>query len=278
MNHNNINDLQDISNLILKDVKKLCDDNNILYFLIEGTLLGAVRHQGFIPWDDDIDIGIPNDQLDFFTELAHKELPDYLYIDPALELKRINERTPDLTKVYHSKYEIEDLSGNRMDVNIDIISLIGMPKNRFARLWHYYIIMLYRILLRVCNTEIIGEDYWKNRKFFRRNVIKVIKKINFGKLLNYNTLKSNLKKRLNKYGFAESEYVMAYPSAYGVKEIFPKNFYGKGCIGKFNNMEMRLPSEYKFILSNLYGDYMTLPPEEKQVGTHYTVINDKTKQ
>lgn len=265
---NYVRQIQGVSDSVLKEIIKICEKNNIKYFLVEGTLLGAVRHNGFIPWDDDIDIAIPNDQIDLFVEHAIKELPSYLYVDPALDFRRKNRRNPDETRVHHCGYKIVDAAGIQMDLCVDVLSIVGMPKGYIARTWHYYNIMFHRILLRVSRPDIIGVEYWKNKKFIRRIAIKFIKGANFCKILDYNRLEKRLKVLLNKYSFEKSNYVIAYPSAYGKKEIFLKEYYGDGTYGVFNNTKVILPKEYKKVLTKIYGNYMKLPPKEKRVPSH----------
>ena len=269
---NYVRRVQDISGSVLKEIINVCTKNNVKYFLVEGTLLGAVRHKGFIPWDDDIDIAIPNDQIDLFVEHAIKDLPGYLYVDPALDYRRKNSRNPDETRVHHSDYKLVDTSGIQMDLCVDVLSIVGMPTGYIARMWHYYNIMFHRILLRACRPDIIGVDYWKNQKLIRRLAIKIIKGVNLGKILDYAYLENKLKRLLNKFNFTNSNYVMAYPSAYGKKEIFLKACYGDGTYGVFNSAKVVLPTEYHKILTAIYGDYMQLPPEEKRVPSHISKI------
>ena len=76
----NLRDAQIIMLNILKEIDKICKKHNLIYFLDGGTLLGAVRHKGFIPWDDDVDIGMPREDYRKFLKIAQKELPDYLFL------------------------------------------------------------------------------------------------------------------------------------------------------------------------------------------------------
>lgn len=73
-------DTQKVILSIFKEIKQICERHNIKYYAIGGTCIGAVRHKGFIPWDDDIDIAIPIEQYFIFLDYARKELPDYLYV------------------------------------------------------------------------------------------------------------------------------------------------------------------------------------------------------
>ena len=88
-----LRELQIVELKILKEVVRICEKHSLEYFAIDGTLLGAVRHGGFIPWDDDVDIGLPRDSFERFVELAPKELPSSMSI--ILNIMKM------MTKSYH---------------------------------------------------------------------------------------------------------------------------------------------------------------------------------
>ena len=82
-----MNDLQKKILDIFKAVAKICKDHDITYYAIGGTAIGAVRHQGFIPWDDDLDIAIPIEQYDRFIEIARRELPEGLTVMTPVDIE-----------------------------------------------------------------------------------------------------------------------------------------------------------------------------------------------
>ena len=267
-----IRQMQNIIMNILKEVVKICDRHGITYYLVEGTLLGAVRHNGFIPWDDDIDIAIPLEQIVSFVQYARQELPENFYIDMAFSEDRQSLSTPDLTRVYDNKFCIKDVSGSFTHLCIDILGIAGMPKNAIIRKIHYFMITGCRIGLRVSRKEIIRKNYWKNQIWYRKCFIWCLNHIDIGRFIPYNKQLNKLKKCLEKYPFSKSEFVMLYPSSYGKKEIMPKDYYGLGINKQFEDMILRIPMEPYKILTKLYGDYMTLPPEEARTGSHVAVL------
>ena len=96
----------------------------------------------------------------------------------------------------------------------------------------------------------------------------LVQKIHLGKILSYPRQVRKLEKHCLKYPYEQSSYVMLYPSAYEKKEILKKEYYGSGVTGKFEGIQVSMPSDYDRVLTRLYGDYMTPPPEEKRTGSH----------
>ena len=82
-----MNDIQKVILDIFKEFDRICTDNNIPYYAIGGTCIGAVRHKGFIPWDDDMDVAIPIEFWDKFIEIASRQLPDYYKLFSSMEVK-----------------------------------------------------------------------------------------------------------------------------------------------------------------------------------------------
>ena len=253
---------------IFKVVTKICSQHQIPYYVIEGTLLGVVRHEGFIPWDDDIDIAVPTEVFPRFLHYMKCELPENMYLSSAFSEDKQNKETPDVTRIHKRNCPIVTVSGGRTDIWIDILQLVGMPTNIFVRKLHYLNILFKRIMVRISNPNIIQEGYWKNKSSIRKMIIKCIKSLHLSKLLSYKKRLRKLERCLKRYTCEESKYVMIYPSSYGEKEIFPKVYYGSGVDGEFEGIPVRLPDENHKILTALYGNYMQFPPEEKRKPTH----------
>lgn len=263
---------QDIGLEILRETISLCKRNNIPYYLVEGTLLGAVRHKGFIPWDDDIDIAIPITKIKDFARHAAEEFPSNIYVDAAFSQDRKFKIMPDATRVYNSEYIMIDQSQLKFDAYIDVLAIIGMPANRLLRMIHYWMLVIRKGMTRISKPEIIGSGHWSNTRGIRKVVIALAKRINFSKIFPYEKQIKKLEKCILKYPVNDCKYVMAYPSCYGKKEIVPLSYYGDGVDGQFEDLEVTLPSEYHMLLTALYDDYMVLPPEDKRQGTHFIEI------
>ena len=245
---------------IFKEIDSICKKNDILYYAVGGTCIGAIRHGGFIPWDDDLDIAIPIEDYDRFLKIAEKELPNYLYIYSSNDIehyhycwaKICDSRTTFLEKrqyCYKDSYK---------GVFVDIMPISGVPTNRIKR---EYFIKKLRLLSSLNNI----------RRFpvllFYRKVLKV-----FLRAFPFNTFSKKYINALKKYPFADSEYTGYTWSTNLNKLIFPTSWFAEGQRIPFEDTTINCPLKYHEYLSYQFGDYMTPPPIEKQE-THDGIID-----
>lgn len=267
------NDLRRLQLTELELFKKfayVCEKNDIKYFALGGTLLGAVRHKGFIPWDDDMDIGIPREDYERFLKLCEDErVPfemhnfknDKNYFryfarieDPSIKIKRTDKMIAEISSAW-----------------IDIFPLDGMPNNRLLRkIWEYY--LLYRrALYRFSCFSIAVDVNKKGRPFIEKCLINIGKIIPVQKIFKTNKELKKLDRALKKFSYAKSDYLINVMGAYKFKEMFHKSIYGKGKWYSFEDTKIWGPEDYDAVCTQLYGDYMT-PPSEDEKNHHSSEI------
>ena len=258
---------------ILKAVLKIIEQHNLRYYMLGGTFLGAVRHKGFIPWDDDIDIGLPREDYEKFIAYASND------IEEPLQLKTFF--IDDNYKEYITRIINKNILFNRNDALqtkntnlwIDIFPLDGMPENAFVRKFHQLRLLYRRLMLQYSNFK-TGINIKKKRNFLELLLIKF--GFFFTKFINLNT-KTQLKKLdgvLKKYPYETSTYIVNFMGAYKFKEMFPRTLYEDSCEYQFEDLMLCAPKNYDAILRQMYGDYMT-PPNVEQRFSHSLVLEEK---
>ena len=271
-NDNNLRKLQLTELDILKSVVEICEKENIRYYLLGGTFLGAVRHKGFIPWDDDIDIGMPRPDYDRFFDKGSKMLTEkYIYKN----YWKGNERTICFSRVEDKSIMIIDRSGikekNRF-AWIDIFPLDGMPNSAFARKVHQIHLLYRKALMQYSQFSTIVNQDLHNRPLYEKILIFLGKLINTEKVLDADKCLTKLNQVMRQYPYESAKYVVNFLGAYKFKEMFPKAVYDDVDTYDFEDIALPAPRNYDLVLSQLYGDYMELPPENRRNKHHTEII------
>lgn len=248
-----------------EDVISACNNLEIPYFLTEGSCLGAVRHKGMIPWDDDIDIAIPETYVERFINELPLKLGKTYYIKQQFE-------GDDSFQIINRNIKIVSEVTKRENPWIDVMVLYGMPNSVIQRELHYLNFYLHQKLYKLSDPENIQI---RDRGIIQNTAIEIARKLRIYKLLNKQKRLRSVEKILKKYPYDKCSYVIAYGSWYFKKELMKKCVYGKGKLTEFEYLTVRIPEQYDTYLKKLYGDYMKLPPLERREGKHkIQVIND----
>ena len=249
----------------LKEFRCVCDKNDIKFFIIGGTLLGAIRHKGYIPWDDDIDIAMPRKDYEKLITLASKKT-NLLGDGRILNYKIDSKMRCYFTRVIAGEKERQqvefDTNSELGMVIVDILPLDGTPDNSFLRRLYYFRALFYRTLTAISNLDIKEIKY--NRSIKEKIILKVAKKLKIYKFINREKCYRKLDKIYSKYEWDKSKMSGTMTGAYRTKEIVPSEYFGKGKMYKFEDTEFLGPELYDKYLTHMYGDYMKLPPEDKR--------------
>lgn len=259
MNHDDLKIAQNIMLDILKAVHNVCEENGIKYFLFAGSMIGAVRHNGFIPWDDDIDIGMLRPDYNHFCTIAQKALGDDYFLQ--------NTKTDKGYALFFSKVmknKTKWIEGGTINANqehhgiyIDVMPFDKIPANekKFAKFWNYYRIINYFTFVKY---NYYSHDRNDKNSFIKLLLIKILPKKFLTSYRDYLAQKySKLKKSYTVTGLWDEVY----------KKIQPEKIYSEVILHKFENNIFFIPKNYDEILTKLYGNYMELPPVEKRT-TH----------
>ena len=236
---------------ILLAIDKVCREHDIHYYISDGTMLGAVRHGGFIPWDDDLDIAMPRPDYERFVAQGSDWLPEP-YEMICVE-KNPHEACTFMKIIDGGTTLIERWSYNQLGgIYIDVFPIDGVSKNKR---WRHLRFSLYRLLNRL--TYLRNRDPYKRGKGASSWLPRLLQTT-----VSNATLHRWMHSLQTAYGYDESEYVADYDS--GERGVMLKEVIGQMKPVLFEGHEVMgvaKPDEY---LRHLYGDYMQIPPENKR--------------
>lgn len=259
MNNNNLkkldsNQIKRISLDILIDVASFCEQNNIKYYLACGTLLGAIRHQGFIPWDDDVDIMMPRpDYNKFLSEYISDR---YVLLSPSEGRYYYAKVYDNKTIKYERGYDYKKYKP--IGVDIDIFPLDGIVNDEEVVNKLHKRSKFLELLLRLSNQPI----------FYRKNPLKAINRI-IPRIIGSKNLVKMIENNAQTYNYDDSEYVVRMRNTpNGFTGALKKDVYDPAIKKSFEGHEFYVPNNYDAWLRRFFGDYMSLPPEEKRKSHH----------
>lgn len=259
MNQEILDELKRTELEILLEIVKICEKHNLTYFLIGGTLLGAARHKGFIPWDDDLDIAMPREDYNRFISICNQELSKDYFLhnhitDPKYWLSFTKIRKNNT--VFDEK-EISKIESHK-GIFIDIFPLDNgnKQKSMFQDIQAFISKRISAVLLRKRGIASNNSSMKMKIALFILYPIKM------------QTL-SKIQQKIMKWNKnSNSKYFINLSSSYNyIKQTIPKEKYFPPVKIEFEGKLLNAPNDYDYVLSRIYGDYMKLPPIEERT-TH----------
>ena len=241
-----------------------CKRHGIKYFITGGTLIGAVRHHGFIPWDDDIDVWMLPDDYDRFCSFRGNVEGHYDIMDDRDDhywLFSLAKFVDTETTLWESE-EYPCITG----IYVDIFPLRESNAENAVKLINRYVECT-EILKRAMKHYSFNIILSYIRKKDVNNLLGALKDI-FYYIPRYKRFRKEYEDCLEEIKRTKGNKYICCDGSFGEKEVYDKEWFEKTVILKFESMEVDAPSEYHRMLTQLYGDYMQLPPEEKRISFH----------
>lgn len=251
---------------LLKQFVSICNELNLTYYAVCGTALGAAKYNGFIPWDDDIDVGLPRKDYERFLKEAPKRLPAGCF----LQNYQSDKAFPHIySKLRNSATTFVEKSSAHLPINhgiyIDIFPLDGYPEGRIRT----YIFEFKKRL----HQHLLYAAFDIPRTGVRKHLYDFYHFIGIHK--HTNIIVKNFEKLLCAYG--DTDIWCNHGNWQGILEYAPRVQYGKGIETEFEGLRIRIPAQYDAYLSQKYGEWRKDLPREEQVGHHYYEILDLGK-
>lgn len=243
---------------ILTYINSFCKKNNIKYFINYGTLLGAVRHEGFIPWDDDIDISMPRKDYIKFIELFKHNNSKYKLLSLETNEKYYN----NFIKIFDSSTKIIDNRNYKTYESGIFIDIFPMDTfNNIQVINKCYNLESFKLLSFSKRKNINYQD--SKIKDFIRNIFWLLLKP-----VSPRFFAKKIEKSIKQYYSHNGQYIAFIPSKLKEKEVFKADLFKDFIELPFENLLLPAPKEYHKILIQYYGDYLKLPPKEQQFNVH----------
>ena len=253
-------ELKQIELNILKQIHEICTQQEFRYFLAGGTLLGAIRHKGFIPWDDDIDIAMPRPDYDKFIDYCISNKTSFKIMSNKVDknygylfAKAMDPQTVLVEKV-GNRYDVE------LGVCVDIFPIDGLGDTEGEALSSMNKTRFDRELLVAANWKRFSRS--KTRPIYYEPIRLAFFCVS--RLCSFKKIISKVESKYDSDSFDKRKYVGCVCGVYRKKEIMPREVVSEYVDMPFEGLLFKCPKEYDKYLTSFYGDYMQLPPRGKK--------------
>lgn len=264
MNEVTQEELKEIQVSLLDNIDLICRKNNIRYSLAYGTLIGAMRHKGFIPWDDDIDIMMPRQDYTKFIEICNNSTVPF----DLLCLQTDNSFGCLFAKISHKDTvlieEYTRTTNANLGVYVDIFPIDYLGNTKDEAIKNYKSVVFLKTLF--------DASIWKHYRRSKRRAIYYepfrLALYFCGKLINTNQLGKYIECKINNFSTGEMLFSGCVAPMYGIKDIYPTPIFDMDHLVDFENKKYPAINNYDQYLTSIYGEYMKLPPIEKRKTHH----------
>lgn len=253
--------LKEIQMKLFKNFIAVCEKLQLRYFVVGGTALGAVRHGGYIPWDDDIDVGLMREDYDVFLREGQKYLKDGYFLQTfdtdgfPMNFAKIRDENTAFVET-----TVSNLKGVSHGVYIDVFPLDYFPVEKVSE---------FKTLKKKYHSCLVAAVGYRGLPFKTRLRWLVGRMLLFFQP-SLNSVGTIIRKRDELYrSVPKTDKIVNNCGAWGDREIVSANVYGEGVRMPFEELTVTVPERYDEYLTCLYGDYMTPPPVEKRELHHY---------
>lgn len=247
---------------IMEEIDSICKKHNIKYSILGGALIGAIRHKGFIPWDDDMDIGMLREDFNKFIEIAPSELGSQLFLQTGINDEGyydviVRVRDKNSTGICRKDYDRNVNNG----VFVEIYPFDAVNPNKF-------LYMIQHFEIKALNAVLHFSCYQKANSFVEKLKLcaaKISVKI-FGKEKIYN----HMCKVASKYNNCGFKYVDELVTHYNCRYLYED--MAETVDVPYEYLKLSIPKGYDRCLKTTYGNYMEMPPVEKRIEHHNKIV------
>ena len=252
---------------LFKMFVQICDRLQMEYFMLCGSALGAIKYGGFIPWDDDIDVGLYREDYERFCKEAPMLLPKKFFLqkyasDPDFPAIYSKLRDSSTTSIEKSVAKLPINHG----ISIDIFPLDGYPKKKHEQ---HILEIKKRLFVKMLSIPCIRTEPWKEL------AVKPLRDIGFGKYTA--RIAARYTSLISAWPVRDSDIIANHGNWQGALEYHRKEIYGCGSMGEFEGENVRLPENSDLYLQQKYGNWHKEPPIEMQKSHHEYLIVDVDK-
>lgn len=250
---------------LLIQIQKICNNENIMFYLRGGSVMGAVKYQGFVPWDDDTDIAIPRYDYEKFIKVFSKDFSQFFWLAYFKNGNAIHSYFPRflLKESYRKKLNLP--RNNHLGFTIlDVLPLDGVPKNRILRGVFTTRVYFYRLLGAIHTVNV--NDTISQHKGVKKRIITTLNSLGIDRWYTQEWTYKKLDEIYTKTPLTKENWCGTITGSSLSKEIFPAKVWGDGIMLDFETTKFRVPKLYDCYLKQIYGEnYANEEPEDKKI-------------